>query len=451
MNYSNDTGPRPSGRALLPLGVFFLLYVLAFAFTGDLSKMPVSVAFLTASAVAVLSSRGRNGMQRIELFCRGAANNTILLMVVIFILAGAFSGTARAMGAVDATVNMILYLLPAKVVVAGIFTAACFISTAMGTSCGTIAALTPIAVGISAQTGLSLPVLVGAVVGGSMFGDNLSFISDTTIVVTRTLHVEMKDKFKANFKLVIPVAVVVLMIYIIRGGFSDSPPMQTDANDIEWAKVTPYLVVLMMALCGVNVITVLSTGIALSGIVGWMTTDGFSVWEWCAAMSRGIVTDMGELIIVSLMAGGMFEIIRFNGGISWLILRLTRNIRSSGQVEGAIAALVAFTDLCTANNTVALIITGPLSKQIGERFGLNPKRIASLTDTASCFVQSLLPYGAQLLIAAGLASIAPVRIIPHLYYPFGLGLIVLISVIFGKSHPAQNITAQKYKGNAAKT
>lgn len=436
MNHDHDTGPRPSGNALLPLGVFFLLYILAFIFTGDLSKMPVSVAFLTASAVAILSSRERNIMQRIEIFCRGAANNTILLMVVIFILAGAFSGTARAMGAVDATVNMILYLLPSKVIVASIFTAACFISMSMGTSCGTIAALIPIAAGISVQTGLSLPMLVGVVVGGSMFGDNLSFISDTTIVATRTQHVEMKDKFRANFKLVTPVALAVLMIYIIRG-FLDSHQMQTEINGIEWPKVLPYLTVLIMALCGINVITVLSTGIVLSGIIG-LITNGFSVWEWCSAISSGIVTDMGELIIVSLMAGGMFEIIRFNGGINWLILKLTRNIHSPKQAEGAIAGLVAFTDLCTANNTIALIITGPLSKQVGEKFRLNPKRIASLIDTTSCFVQSFLPYGAQLLIAAGLASVNPVEIIPHLYYPFGLGLIILVSIIFNKSSDTKN-------------
>jgi Na+/H+ antiporter NhaC len=431
MNHDHDAGSHPSGKALLPLGVFFLLYILAFAFTGDLSKMPVSVAFLAASTVAILSSKGRSMMQRIELFCRGAANDTILLMVVIFILAGAFSGTARAMGAVDATVNMILSLLPAKVIVASIFTAACFISMSMGTSCGTIAALTPIAAGISVQTGISLPMLVGVVVGGSMFGDNLSFISDTTIVATRTQQVEMTDKFRANIKLVTPVVIVVLMIYIIRGVL-ESHPVQADVDSIEWPKALPYLAVLIMALCGVNVITVLGTGIVSSGIIG-LLTDGFSAWEWCSAMSSGIVSDMGELIIVSLMAGGMFEIIRFNGGISWLILKLTRNIRSSGQAEGAIAGLVAFTDLCTANNTIALIITGPLAKQIGEKFSLDPKRIASLIDTASCSVQSILPYGAQLLIAAGLAAVSPVEIIPHLYYPFGLGLAVIISILFGKS------------------
>lgn len=428
MSDNNDIGPRPSVKALLPLGVFFLLYILTYVFTGDLRNMPVSVAFVAASAIAIISSKGRNMMQRIEIFCRGSANNTIMFMIVIFILAGAFSGTANEMGAVEATVNMLLYFLPEEIVLASIFIAACFISISMGTSCGTIAALTSIAVGISARTGLDLPMLMGVVVGGSMFGDNLSFISDTTIVATRTQGVEMKDKFKANFKLVMPVAVIVLLIYIIMG-FIDPHRNQEEIIHIEWLKVLPYLVVLVTALCGVNVITVLSIGIVLSGIIG-LVTNAFSVWEWCSAMSNGIVVEMGELIIVSLLAGGMFEMIRMNGGISWLIAKLTNNIRNSKQAEGAIAGLVAFTDFCTANNTIALLITGPLAKQIGDKFSINPKRIASLIDTVSCSVQSILPYGAQLLIAAGLASINPVEIIPYLYYPFFLGIVVILSIVF---------------------
>lgn len=427
---NNDISPRPSGKALFPLSIFFLLYILTYIFTGDLTNIPVSVAFLMASAVSILSSKGRNMTQRIEIFCRGSANNTIMLMVVIFILAGAFSGTARAMGAVDATVDMILYLLPEKIIVASIFIAACFVSISMGTSCGTIAALTPIAVSISAKTGFDLPMLTGVVVGGSMFGDNLSFISDTTIVATRTQHVEMKDKFRANFKLVMPVAILVLLIYIIQGVMN--PQSQEEIKSVEWPKVIPYLVVLITALCGMNVITVLSIGIVLSGIVG-LITNSFSVWEWSAVISSGIVTDMGELIIVSLMAGGMFEVIRFNGGIGWLMKTLTNNIHSRKHAEGAVACLVAFTDFCTANNTIALIITGPLAKQIGEKFDLDPKRTASLIDTTSCCIQSLLPYGAQLLIASGLASINPVEIIPYLYYPFFLGLIVIFSIIFKKT------------------
>jgi Na+/H+ antiporter NhaC len=264
MNHNNDADTRPSGKALFPLGVFFLFYLLTFIFAGDLSKMPVSVAFLVASAVAVAASKGRNVMQRVEIFCRGSADDTILLMVVIFILAGAFSGTARSMGAVDATVRMILSLLPAKAVTASVFVAACFISLSMGTSCGTIAALTPVAVGLSTQTGLDVYMLLGVVVSGSMFGDNLSYISDTTIVATRTQNVEMRDKFRANFRLVMPVAVIVLAIYVFQG-VMDSHRMTTEAYRIEWLKVLPYMAVLITALCGVNVITVLGIGIVLPG------------------------------------------------------------------------------------------------------------------------------------------------------------------------------------------
>jgi len=431
IGYGEDSSPRPSGRALLPLGVFFLLYIITFALTGDLSKMPVSVAFLAASAVAIISVGGRSVARRMEVFCRGMANDTIMLMVVIFILAGAFSATARAMGAVDATVSMILQLLPANIVMASIFITACFISMSMGTSCGTIAALAPIAVGISAQTGLDLPMLIGIIVGGSMFGDNLSFISDTTIVATRTQNVEMRDKFKANFRIVMPVATIVFMIYIALG-FTNSHHLQAGTESIEWLKVLPYFVVLITALCGVNVITVLSLGIVLSGLIG-LLTNGFNIWEWCSAMSSGVVNDMGELIIVSLMAGGMFEVIRTNGGIIWLITKLTNNIHSPKQAESAISGLVVFTNVCTANNTIALIITGPMAKQIGDRFSLNPKRVASIIDTVSCSVQSLLPYGAQLLIAAGLAAVSPVEIIPHLYYSYALGIAVIISIIIRKA------------------
>ncbi|GHT23858.1 sodium:proton antiporter [Bacteroidia bacterium] len=430
---SPKTAHQPSGKALLPLAVFFVLYILTFIFTGDLGKMPVSVAFLTASAVAVLTSKGGGVNERIERFCKGCANDTILLMVVIFILAGAFAGAAKAMGAVDATVNMLLSLLPQQAILASIFVASCFISMSMGTSCGTIAALAPIAVGIAAQTGLSLPALIGVVVGGSMFGDNLSFISDTTIVATRTQGIRMRDKFKANLRMVLPVAIIVLLIYIFQGTQMPAAMrfIAPHIEEVEWLKTIPYLVVLIMALCGVNVITVLSLGVVLSGTIG-LITGGFSVWEWTGAMSKGIVSDMGELIIVSLMAGGMFELLRYNGGIDWLIHNLTRRIHSQRSAETAIAGLTVFTDLCTANNTIALIITGPIAKTISTKFTLDSKRIAGLIDTASCFIQALLPYGAQLLIASGLAGINPMAIVPHLYYPMGLGLAVVISILIGR-------------------
>ncbi|MDH6307692.1 Na+/H+ antiporter NhaC [Dysgonomonas sp. PFB1-18] len=416
------------GWALIPLAVFFLLYVLTFIFTGDLYQMPVSVAFMAASVAAVLYSKGGKLSNRITQFCRGAANETIMLMVVIFILAGAFAGTAKAMGAVDATVNMMLYLLPQKTILASVFIAACFISMSMGTSTGTIAALAPIAVGVSAQAGIDLPLMLGVVVGGAMFGDNLSFISDTTIVATRTQGCNMQDKFKVNIRIVLPVVLIVLGIYIYQGlELTGGTPVSFD--QVEWLKVLPYLAVLIAALAGVNVMAVLALGIILSGAIG-LFTGGFGVWDWTKAMSNGIVVDMGELIIVSLMAGGMFELIRFNGGIDWLIEKMTRNIRSKRSAEFSIAGLISFTNLCTANNTIALIISGPIAKNISDKFDLDNRKIASLLDTFSCFVQGLIPYGAQLLIAAGLAKVSPMEIVPNLYYPFLIGIAAVASIVF---------------------
>lgn len=416
------------GWALMPLAVFFLLYVLTFIFTGDLYQMPVSVAFMTASMVAVLYSKGGKLANRITQFCRGAANETIMLMVVIFILAGAFAGTAKAMGAVDATVNMLLYLLPEQSILASVFIAACFISMSMGTSTGTIAALAPIAVGVSSQAGLDLPMMLGIVVGGAMFGDNLSFISDTTIVATRTQGCQMQDKFKVNIRIVFPVVILVLLLYIYQG-LELTGGASVSAEQVEWVKVLPYLAVLITALVGVNVMVVLALGIILSGVIG-LITGGFGVWDWTAAMSQGIVVDMGELIIVSLMAGGMFELIRFNGGVDWLIGKMTRNIRSKRSAEFSIAGLISLTNLCTANNTIALIISGPIAKNISDKFDLDNRKIASLLDTFSCFIQGLIPYGAQLLIAAGLANVSPMQIVPYLYYPLLIGLAAIASIIF---------------------
>lgn len=416
------------GWALMPLAVFFLLYVLTFIFTGDLYQMPVSVAFMAASMAAVLYSKGGSLTNRITQFCRGAANETIMLMVVIFILAGAFAGTAKAMGAVDATVNMMLYLLPQQTILASVFIAACFISMAMGTSTGTIAALAPIAVGVSSQAGIDLPLMLGIVIGGAMFGDNLSYISDTTIVATRTQGCQMKDKFKVNIRIVFPVIIFVLAIYIYQG-LELTTNSSVSLQDVEWLKVLPYLIVLIAALAGMNVMVVLALGVVLSGIVG-LITGGFGVWDWTAAMSQGIVVDMGELIIVSLMAGGMFELIRFNGGVDWLISKMTRNIKSKRSAEFSIAGLVSLTNLCTANNTIALIISGPIAKNISDKFNLDNRKIASLLDTFSCFVQGLIPYGAQLLIAAGLANVSPMEIVPYLYYPLLIGIAAIVSIIF---------------------
>lgn len=419
---------RIGRRALLPLAVFFALYLITFAFTGDLSRMPVVVAFLL-TAITALCIPGGNLSHRLSVFCKGAANETVLFMVVIFILAGAFAASARAMGAVDATVQITLRFLPQNMIPAGLFLAACFISMAMGTSCGTIAALTPIAAGLSAQTGMSLPAIIGIVVGGAMFGDNLSFISDTTIVATRTQGVRMRDKFIVNLRIVLPAAILATLVYLYQGLGLNTVAITT-ADYTAWIKVIPYIVVLATALAGVNVTTVLLTGLLLCGLTG-LCTGSFTVWEWAQATQTGIVTDMGELIIVSLMAGGLFEVIRLNGGVEWLVARLTRNIRSRRKAEGSLAALTVFTNLCTANNTVALIITGPIARNISLGYRIDPRRTASLLDTFSCFAQSILPYGAQLLIASGLAGgVTPVAIIPYLYYPFLIGLASVVAILF---------------------
>jgi len=416
---------KPRFTALLPLIFFFLLYISTWIFTGDLAKLPVSVAFLLTIIVAFFTYRGIPFSERVETFCKGAANNTILLMVLIFILAGAFAGTAKAMGAVDATVNMTLALLPSHLIIASIFIAACFISMSMGTSTGTIAALAPLGIGLATQTGLAVPFILGVVVGGAMFGDSLSFISDTTIVATRTQGCELKDKFKVNIRILFPVTILLIIVYVWMG--RNSNPVVT-TSEIEWLKVLPYCVVLVASIAGMNVIRVLIVGTLLSGIIG-LSIGSLSIWEWAKAAQNSIVFDMGELIIVSLMAGGLFEIIRRNGGIDWLINKLTQNIKTKRQAEASVAALVSLTDMCTANNTVALIITGPIAKNIGDKYGIDPRRMASLIDTFSCAVQGMLPYGAQLLIAASLASISAVEILPHLYYPVLMGLASIIAII----------------------
>lgn len=420
----------PNAWALLPLAVFLLTYLVVSVLAGDFYKMPITVAFVISSVVAIAISKGGKLNNRIEQFCRGAANSNIMLMVLIFILAGAFAQTAKSMGAVDATVNLAMSILPGNLLAAGIFLAACFISISVGTSVGTIVALAPVAVGIAAKTGMPDALMLGVVVSGAMFGDNLSFISDTTIVATRTQGCKMSDKFKVNISIALPIAIITCLIYIFIGRGTDTTYV---ASTIEWAKVAPYLVVLVAAVCGVNVMLVLLTGIVLSGVTG-LITGGFDIWGWTASMGFGI-TNMGELIIVTLLAGGMLEMIRYNGGIDWIIGKLTSHIRTSKGAEISIAALVGFANLCTANNTIALIMSGPIAKDIADRFKIDPRRSASLLDIFSCFVQGIIPYGAQLLIASGLGNVSPIEVMQYLYYPYLLGAGALLAILFG--YPAK--------------
>lgn len=425
MPTNTDTYSERKGSwwSLSPLAVFLCLYLVTSLLVNDFYKVPITVAFMLSSCYAIAITRGLKLEQRIYQFSVGAGNKNILLMIWIFILAGAFANSAKQMGAIDATVNLTLHILPDNLLLAGIFIAACFISLSIGTSVGTIVALTPVAVGLAEKTGIDLPFMVAVVVGGSFFGDNLSFISDTTIASTKTQDCVMRDKFKVNFMIVVPAALIVLGIYIVQGlSLSASPQIQ----DIEWLKVIPYLIVLGTAIAGLNVMLVLLLGIFSTGIIGLFSGTGF--FDWFGAMGTGI-TGMGELIIITLLAGGMLETIRYNGGIDFIISRLTRHVSGKRGAELSIAALVSVANLCTANNTIAIITTGPIAKDIAKRFHLDRRKTASILDTFSCLIQGLIPYGAQMLIAAGLAGISPLSIIGNLYYPFCMGICAILAIL----------------------
>lgn len=410
--------------ALTPLLVFLATYLAASLITGDFYRMPISVAFLAAAVYAVATTRRLPFAERIEHFSAGAANGNILLMIWIFILAGAFAESARSMGAVDATVNLTLHLLPGSLLPAGFFLAACFVSLSVGTSVGTIVALGPVAAGLAEQTTMNEAWLMGIVVGGAFFGDNLSFISDTTIAATRTQECDLRDKFRVNVRIVAPAALLTLAVYLVTGSVARVP---TDPDPVAWFRVVPYLLVLVTAIAGMNVMKVLLLGIAASGAIG-MASGSFTLMEWCGGMGRGI-TGMGELIIITLLAGGLLEMIRLNGGIDWIIGRMTRHISGRRGAEGTIAGLVTLANLCTANNTIAILTVGPIARSIADRFGVSRRRSASLLDTFSCFTQGLLPYGAQMLMAAGLAALSPLEIMRYLYYPWILGAVTLLAIL----------------------
>ena len=411
--------------ALSPLGVFIVMYLVTSIIAGDFYKVPITVGFLGASMYAVIISGGIPLGKRIEIYSKGAGTSQMMLMIWIFILAGAFAHSAKVMGSIDATVNLALTLLPGEMLLAGLFMAACFISLSVGTSVGTIVALTPIAAGVATQTDTSVALMTAVVVGGSLFGDNLSFISDTTIVATSTQGCRLSDKFRVNSFIVVPAAVVILCVYLFLGRGITSP---NNVGDVEFVKVIPYLVVLLTAIFGMNVMAVLSLGIMLTGIIG-IADGSYDVFGWFHAMGDGIV-GMGELIIITMMAGGLLEIIRHNGGIDFLLERLTRHVNTKRSAELSIVALVSLVNLCTANNTVAIITVGGLAKHIGDRYGVDNRKAASILDTFSCVMQGIIPYGAQLLMAAGLAALNPVSIIPYLYYPMAVGVAALFSIVF---------------------
>ena len=410
--------------ALTPLAVFLIIYLVSSVMAGDFYKVPIAAAFLIASVYAMALCLKGKIEERVAVFSQGAGHKNVLLMIWIFILAGAFATTAKEIGAIEATVNITLQLLPGKLLFAGLFLAACFISMAVGTSVGTIVALVPVATGIAAETGISAAFITAIVVSGSFFGDNLSFISDTTIAATRTQGCSMSDKFKTNIKIVAPAAILVALWYIFAGMEVNFTPTAEKVNIV---LLIPYLLVIGMAIASVNVVLVLTVGILANAVIGFAI--GKITWiSWLGHIGSGIA-GMGDLIIVTMLAGGMLEVIRTAGGLDYLIEKMTRRINGKRGAELSIAALVSLANLCTANNTIAIITTGGIAKDISKKYGLDPRKSASILDTFSCFVQGMIPYGAQLLMASGLAGISALSIMTYLYYPFALGVVALLAIL----------------------
>lgn len=410
--------------ALSPLIMFIALYLVLCIVAGDFNSVPLTVVFLVSSVYAVATSTKFSLKERIDIYGHGASTPNLILMLWIYVLAGAFAQSAKGMGAIDATVNLALSVLPPNLILPGLFVTACFISISIGTSVGTIVTLVPIAAGIASQTGSHVALLTAVIVGGAYFGDNLSFISDTTVVATQTQGVRMQDKFKVNFLIVAPAVLVVLAVYSLMGVGMHAPSHLGKADLI---KVIPYMAVLVTAVCGLNVMAVLVIGISLCGVIGILGCS-YTFFGWLNSIGSGIVS-MGELIIVAMMAGGMLEVIRVNGGIDFIIEKLSVRIRGKRGAEFSIAALVSLVNLCTANNTVAILTVGNIAKQISGKFGIDPRKAASILDTFSCTVQGIIPYGVQLLLASGLAHVQPVDIIPYLYYPFAIGIAATLSIL----------------------
>lgn len=424
-------------KGLLALSPLFLLIVLIVAFTvysvdssHQDTSLSLTVAFMISSIYAVAISGGMPVRKRVDTYCKGAGANNLMLMLWIYVLAGSFAASAKAMGAVDATVNLALSILPASMILPGLFLAACFISVSIGTSVGTVVALVPIAAGLAHSMDANVGMMTAIIVGGAYFGDNLSFISDTTVVATQTQNCKMSDKFKVNSMIVVPAAVLVLIAYSVMGVGLQAP---THINEVEYMKVLPYLTVLVTAIAGMNVMAVLTLGALLCGAIGIGShllgaSGSYDLFGWFSAMGNGII-GMGELIIIAMMAGGMLEIIRENGGIDFIINKITAHVNSKRGAELSIAALVSMVNICTANNTVAILTVGNISKKIGDRFGVDNRKAASILDTFSCMVQGLIPYGVQMLLAAGLANLSPMDILPYLYYPLAIGVAALLAIL----------------------
>lgn len=422
--------------ALSPLLVFLCIYLVSSVIAQDFYRIPISAAFLIASVYAVAITRGKSLEERINTFSKGAGDKNVLLMIWIFVLAGAFAATAKEIGAIDATVNLALRILPGKMLYAGLFLAACFISMSIGTSVGTIVALVPVAAGIAQELAAggaegiaaSVPFITAIIVGGAFFGDNLSFISDTTIAATRTQGCSMADKFRMNIRIAGPAALIVAVLYIFMGKSGGAIP---ESAPIDWVLLIPYILVIVLAISGINVSLVLTIGLIVNAVIGF--TGGELTWSGYLESIGSGISGMGDLIIVTMMAGGMLELIKSNGGLDYIVGKLTKKINGRKGAEFSIAALVSLANICTANNTIAIITTGGIAKDITGRFGIDPRRSASILDTFSCLVQGFLPYGAQLLMASGLAGVTSISIMGYLYYPFVLGAVAILAILIKRS------------------
>lgn len=417
---------KPCIWGLAPAFVLLVTFLLASVLAGDFYAMPISVAFVVASAFGIAMLKGRSIDERISVFSDGIKKSNILYMIWIFVLAGMFAQMATQIGAVDATVSMTLSFVPSRYLPAGIFLASCLLSMSIGTSVGTVVALTPIVSGIAVQTGADMAWMVAIVIGGAFFGDNLSFISDTTIAATQSQGCSMRDKFTANLKIALPAALVTLAIYAVQGLES-----QIGETDYSWWLTIPYLLVIVLSLCGINVILVLTIGILATAVTGLFS--GVSGIMLMQASGQGIQS-MSELIVISLLAGGLMAIIHEMHGFHYLLQSVTKRVSGTRGAQLSIVLLTALTNMCTANNTIAIITTGNLANAVAGRFGISPKRMASILDTTSCIVQGLLPYGAQLLMAASLASVSPLQLVGHCYYQFLLAGTLLLSIIFTRKH-----------------
>ncbi len=412
--------------ALIPLIIFVGMFLGVGIITGDFTTMPLNVAILVATIVGLVLNRKESFQKKVEIFTKGAGHSNIILMMLIFLLAGAFSQTTEDMGGVKSTVNLGLSLIPENLIIVGLFVICMFVSLSMGTSVGTVAAIAPVGFGLSQATDVSAAITMATVVGGAMFGDNLSMISDTTIAAVRTQKTKMSDKFKVNIKIVLPGAIftVIVLWFLTNGAQIDA----SKSYDYDLIKVVPYLFVLILALFGVNVIIVLIGGIILSAIIGLF----YGTFDWIgllSSISKGII-GMEDIAIIALLIGGLVALIQHNGGITWLLNFVRNRVKSKRGAELGIAGLVSVADISTANNTISILMAGPLAKDISDEYGVDPRKSASILDMfASCF-QGLLPYSPQLIAAAGVASISPFELVPYAIYPMILGICGLIAIAF---------------------